>query len=1168
MGSKTAKNSGVTWNPRNLGLVAESLNDFISVQDTSGRRVYGSPSLRNVIGADAVLGADALLGIHPEDRERIAEIFRDTVRTGIGHRANYRFVLKDGAILHIESQDSVIRDAAGNVAYVVVVSRDITDRIKAENQLHEAKQRLDIALGSGSVAIFDWTIPGDEVYISEQWAQLLGGVDGPVRTSSREFVQRIHPGDSAGFKQHSSGALKAEPREPGSPYHAEFRYPTSSGEYKWIEVRSRVIERGADGRAIRVLGTLTDISRQKNAQSKIIRLSNLYAAVSQTSQAIVRITDRETLFKEICRIAIEHGQLHAAWIGLIDKKSLQVVPAAAAGAVEEYVKTLYVSADPAIAEGRGPVGTCINEDRPYICNDFYADERLELWWAKAQSVGYQSMAVFPIKSGGVIVGVLAFYADEKHFFNAEQVSVLEEMAGNVSFALDTYASEASRKTAEVALQESENRYRKLVESSPEAIFVRQAGKFRLVNRACVHLLRAPSAAALIGKPVLDVIHTDYHAIVIERMRRIFSEQVGVPFLEEKWIRLDGSVFDAEIAANPFLIDGEHATQVVIRDISERKQMERLLQGLVEGTSFAESEKFFPAMVQHLAYALDVPYAVIAECRGENFETACVLAFWNGGGWLPGYEYDIENTPCQTLLNDGESCSFNSNVQQHFPGNTLLVEAEAESYLGVTLKDSAGHTIGHLFVMDKKPLRDDARALSILNIFAARAASEVERKRTDENIRHLAHHDLLTGLPNRVLMQDRIEQAIAQAHRNSTRVGLLFLDLDRFKNINDTLGHAAGDRGLQEMARRPRGALRESDTIARVGGDEFMAVIHDFSDTRLLSEVARKILDTVAAPLVIDSQECPLTASIGIATYPDDGADVQTLLKNADIAMYRAKGAGKNNFQFYSARMNIHTIERLGLESRLRRAIDSAEFVVHYQPKVAIGTHRIAGAEALVRWQHPERGLLAPGEFISLAEETGLIGPLGLWVLRTACRQAQIWHAEGLEIGRVAVNLSARQFTQESLSRDIAGVLRETGLDPRRLELELTESAVMSNPDQAVKQMNELKAIGIHLTIDDFGTGYASLTYLKRFPIDSLKIDKSFINGIPDDACDTAITRAVIAMAHGMQLTVVAEGVETAAQVAFLRVHGCDEIQGYVFSRPIPAAAFLTLVRGPQLHLPA
>lgn len=406
----------------------------------------------------------------------------------------------------------------------------------------------------------------------------------------------------------------------------------------------------------------------------------------------------------------------------------------------------------------------------------------------------------------------------------------------------------------------------------------------------------------------------------------------------------------------------------------------------------------------------------------------------------------------------------------------------------------------------------------------------------------------------------LQRAFSLAQRRGKQFALFFIDLDRFKNINDSLGHEAGDRLLQDVARRLRSHLRESDTVARLGGDEFVVLVEDTVEPRELNAIAQNILNAVARPFLLSGSEYHVTGSIGIATYPADGLDPASLLKNADIAMYLAKDHGKNNFQFYSAQQNAHSFERLAMESALRHALEREEFVLHYQPKIDIASGRIVGVEALLRWKHPDLAMVAPNQFIPLAEETGLIVPIGRWVLRTACAQSAAWRRDGLPRLRIAVNLSARQFSDDRLLDDIGDAMAAAALPPGGLELEITESMVMHSPERAVTTMNRLRELGITVSIDDFGTGYSSLGYLKRFPIDNVKVDRSFIKDLPQDADDAAITRAVIAMAQSLRIRVIAEGVETREQLDFLREHGCDECQGYYLSRPLPAAEFALLLR--------
>ena len=430
----------------------------------------------------------------------------------------------------------------------------------------------------------------------------------------------------------------------------------------------------------------------------------------------------------------------------------------------------------------------------------------------------------------------------------------------------------------------------------------------------------------------------------------------------------------------------------------------------------------------------------------------------------------------------------------------------------------------------------------------------------DNLEHLVHHDVLTDLPNRALLQDRLGQAIELARRQGRRLAVMFMDLDQFKHINDALGHAVGDQLLQSVAQRLIGGVRHSDTVSRQGGDEFVLLLPyiEHAEDAMLS--AQKVLAALAPPHHIDGHELHIGASIGISIYPEDGQDAETLIKCADSAMYHAKENGRDNYKFFEQSMNVRAVERQSIEASLRRALERQEFVLHYQPKINLLSGMIVGIEALVRWQHPQRGLLEPAQFVPIAEDSGLILPIGRWVLREACLQARAWQDAGLPPITVAVNTSALEFRAKDFLENVRVTLEESRLEPRYLELELTESVLMRDAEATGSVLHALADLGIKLAVDDFGTGYSSLSYLRQFPIDTLKIDRSFVSRMSHNLDDAAIVSAVISMAKALRLRVIAEGVETAEQLAFLLAKHCDEGQGYFFGRPMAAAALASLLQ--------
>lgn len=727
------------------------------------------------------------------------------------------------------------------------------------------------------------------------------------------------------------------------------------------------------------------------------------------------------------------------------------------------------------------------------------------------------------------------------------------------------------------IEASEERYRLLFTGAEDAILLMNKDHLYVdCNPAAVRLLGVSNRSDIIGhkagefssitQSIPGMSHTDSRALIDQLIERAFE---GEPQRFESIIERDGGTRYNEVMLSLVELNGERLLFCTERDVSAQKYSEQLLEAqnhLLQLIGANEDPLFILSSVCDFVEKLRPFWSVGIQLLADDQRTFIQSVGRGFPDVLSRQIIDMPVTHGSGIWSEAVlvACPVQLSNFQRAPSmqfvNGLELLGKLNSGSAWPLMDKHGHILGSFTVLlsDSQKLSDDD--MSLIGIMIEIATIAIEGRRSEKKILQLAHYDELTGLPNRFLYHQHLAKALALAERNNCQLAVLFLDLDRFKNINDTFGHDEGDRVLRGISQRFRQALRESDIIARVGGDEFILLVDQFSDPRDLGDIADKLLFEASQPFEIHGQECQLSASIGIATFPADGHDAQTLLKNADIAMYRAKNKGKDNYQFYASEMNTHTIEQLAFEARLRKALERLEFVVYYQPKISLQTGKIVGAEALVRWDHPERGILYPGDFITLAEETGLISRLGMLVLDVACRDVLSFRQIDSNFGRIAINLSGSQFNDPQLLDEIKGIVDFWRVPADALEFEITESMVMHNREQAIVLMDGFRSAGFSLSIDDFGTGYSSLAYLKRFPVDSVKVDRSFIKDIPEDPNDTAIVLAIVAMAHTLGLKVIAEGVDAQTQLTTLRDFQCDEYQGFYFSKAVPAKEFLQLLQ--------
>ena len=851
----------------------------------------------------------------------------------------------------------------------------------------------------------------------------------------------------------------------------------------------------------------------------------------ETEKILQFKSEEQSALNSILRISLEdielEEQLQKALDILLGLSWLPIAPKGGIFQVDEKSDTLILKVQTGLnpeiqtACARVPFGHCLcgraaaSREIQYAC---CLDKRHEITFDGIKPHGHYNI---PILSKNGVLGVIVVYLEHGHERDEREVKFFGAVANTLAGLIEHRRTQDDLYSSREKLSEAQQ-----IAHLGGLEWSIADGEIKLSKEAELITGVFSSSKKLTMETFLNIVHPDDRDSLMEALERAVEK--GEAFSMDYHIqRLDGERRAIHSYAKP--IYGNTGKIVGIRgtlqDITQRKELEEKL-----SQSAAVFENTSEAVM-----IMDIDKKIISINR----------AFTDITGYT---EKDILTKRSSVLRSDRHDEEFYESIWRriykngNWQGELWSKRKDGDVFPQWTnisvVKDSEGVVSSYVCVFS-----------DISSI-----------KESQNKLDYLAHHDPLTDLPNRLLFNARVEQSLASARRNKTLLAVLFLDLDHFKNINDTLGHPIGDLLLKEVSSRLIECVREEDIVSRLGGDEFSILLEEMHDPNFASIVARKIIGLLSKKYILDNHEVFVTCSVGISIFPNDGDDITTLLKNADSALYRAKDQGRNTYQYYTEELSIRAMERMMMENSLRYALERNELIVYYQPQVDLYSGHIIGMEALLRWQHPEIGLIPPNDFIPLAEETGLIIPIGEWVLRTACARLQSWIESGFPKMRMAVNLSSCQFNQRNLPEVISNILQETGLDPTLLEIELTERIVMSDAEKSVKMITDLKKLNIQLSIDDFGTGYSSLSYLKKFPIDRIKIDKSFVNNIISDSEDAAISQAIISMSHGMSLKTIAEGVETVEQLEFLRSRKCDEVQGFYFSKPLPETDIERLLR--------
>lgn len=1061
--------------------------------------------------------------------------------------------------------------------YVMQRSQTVAMDLREKQLLNNFYTLPFIGMGILSVSLEKW------IHFNDKISEIFG--------YSREEFEKMGWQDLVGqpCPEEQQGILAL--KEGKSDEFCEEKYlQRKNGEHAITEVHFRLVTK-QDGTPDYLVVTVEDITERKRAEAEVFRLSQLYAALSHCNQAIVHSRTEKELFGQICYGIVHYSdrRFNMAWIGLVNEQTRKVDMVASHGVAPDLIdpfRDMRVVTGFDNLDKDSPAALAIRQNQPVWIQNVSEDPHLEPWRDLLRRMRIRSLAAFPLYQGGRAIGILKVYSSDINAYDEQSQNLLVEMAGDINFALENFERERIRQRTQAELEESENNYKRLylerIEAQGEIQRLNQL--YAALSQCNQSIIRCRNEDELFGQICADIVeYGQMNLVWVGLVNRKTQDIVPVASAGEHRDYLNGLYInilpDDPAGQGPAGLVVRENKPIWMQDFLNEPSMAHWRdhishynwrssailplhkKGQVIGIIFLYSNQLnaFTESSQRLLLELmeDIDFALQHFEKEEQLQLAAQVF--------------SQSSEAIMLL---DSCSSIVMVNRAFTHITGYTEEEA---LGKNPRmlasgqhdrdfysamweaiEKEGRWQGEIWNRRKngsiypewlliQTMRDSQDEVTH---YVGTFTDLTERKETEERVQWLAHFDPLTGLPNRTLLHIRSTLAISLAQRRHEPLALMFLDLDNFKNVNDSLGHGIGDELLKQFSERLKNAVRDQDTISRLGGDEFVLVLPG-TDTDGAAYLAERILNIAAKQYNIERHEINLTVSIGIAIYPTDGMDFDTLWRSADAAMYRAKQNGRNDYCFFTTEMQARSTRTLQIDNALRRAMERKQFSLVYQPQLSLDSGKIVGFEALIRWKHPQFGNIPPDEFIPIAESNGQIIPIGEWVLRTAVSQLKTWQDGGYTGFTVSVNLSAVQFRHPRLPELVMNILDEAGVAPSCLQLELTEGVAMENPLAAIAVIDELHKRGIRISIDDFGTGYSSLTYLKRFNVYSLKIDRSFVQDLPADSEDMAIVTAVISLAGNLGMRTVAEGVETREQLEFLHSKGCTEIQGYHLSRPLP-----------------